>query len=274
MLRAIAEARGESMTSRRSRSLEAACISLCGAVLASITTPAGADPLAATRLDTARFGYAASAFVAPVGYGGRTGSLALGMITERERGDASIAVAASVGDPDRWLALDTAVVISSLSDRSLGQAGFGEEGSLAFKLHRNVGESTAVAIGSSAVPRWGGSVYRASNPAGHYVALSHAVPLGNQLLMLSGGAGQNVTNKNGNSDDLFGVDLFAALAWYPHHGLSLIGEYDGYCVNAALSVAPLFRWWPLTLTAGYVDLLSDHNRTPRLTLLASVAYAF
>jgi hypothetical protein len=214
-------------------------------------------------------GYASSAFTAPVAFGAGWGSVGAGVVGETKKQDMSMSVAAGLGDPVDWAGLDVAVVISSLSSSRLGESGFGEDGSVALKLHRTLGDYTSIAIGASAVGVWGTDIMHASNPAGHYLALSRAVFVGDHVLMLSGGAGHNVTNKNGNGDD-----VLASAAFYATHWLSFIAEYDGFGANAALSVAPLPRRLPVTLTAGLADLLEDHNTRPRIVLMAGIAYRF
>lgn len=233
------------------------------------TSGSASDSGSAITISALPRGYAASAFEAPVAFGGSWGSVGIGVTNERLNGDASVSVAAGLGNPDRYAGLDVAAVFSSLSDSDLGEGGLGDEGSFALKLHRNLGDYTAIAIGASAVSRWGGDLFRANNPAGHYVVITRAFWLGDPVLMLSGGAGHNVTNKNGNDNDVFG-----SAALYLTHWLSLIAEYDGFNVNAALSLAPLPQWLPLTLTCGYVDLLTDHNPDPRITIMAGLAYHF
>jgi len=242
---------------------------LLGATAASAAAPAdGATALALSGLPVA---YAAGSFESPVGFGGSWGSVGLGFLygPGSEGHDSSMALAVGFGDADEFAALDVATVISSLSASEGGDYGFGEEGSFAVKLHRNLGNYTSVAIGASAIGRWGGEVYMDKNPPGYYAAVSKAVFWGDRVLMLSGGAGHNVTNKTGN-----GFDVFGSLAVYLTPWLSLIAEDNGHYANAAISVAPLPFWLPLTITTGYVDLLSQHNAHPEWNIIAAVGYHF
>lgn len=240
----------------------------CAALLYGAAAQAldGATALAISPLPV---GYAAASLEAPVAFGAGWGSVGIGLVNARTNNDASLSIAAGLGNPDESLGLDVAAVLSSLSDSNLGEAGFGDEGSFAVKLHRNLGGYTAVAVGASAIGRWGGAVFEANNPAGHYLVATRAIFVGDQVLMLSGGAGHNVTNKNGNHNDVFG-----SAAFYLTHWLSVIAEYDGFNVNAAASVAPVPQWLPLTVTVGCVDLLTDNNPSPRLTIMAGLAYRF
>ncbi|MDB5972482.1 MAG: hypothetical protein JWQ90_4932 [Hydrocarboniphaga sp.] len=241
-----------------------------GASAALICGPAAAgDGATSLAMGPVPVGYAAASFESPVAFGASWGSVGIGMVTERQKGDASLSVAAGLGDPDESAGLDVAVVLSSLSDSSLGSGGFGDEGSFSIKLHRNLGGYTAIAAGASAVGQWGGSVFDANNPAGHYLAITRAVFVGEHVLMLSAGAGHNVSNKNGNDNDIFGSASF-----YLTHWLSVITEYNGFDTNAAVSVAPMAQWLPLTVTLGYVDLLSDHNSSPRFCVAAGLGFRF
>lgn len=213
-------------------------------------------------------GFAASAYTAPVALGGSWGSVGVGMIASQV-GDASVSVAAGLGSPEDWVGLDVTTVFSSLSHSNLGEYGFGEEGSFAFKLHRTLGNYTAVAIGASAVAPWGGILLHENNPAGHYVVITRALLSEHHVLMLSGGAGHNVVNKNGNGNGIFG-----SAAYYPRHWISAIAEYDSFAVNSAVSIAPLSQWIPLTVTVGLYDLLEQHNKTPQLTGMVGLGFHF
>lgn len=214
-------------------------------------------------------GYAASAFTAPVAFGAGWGSLGIGSVMETSKKDASVSIAAGVGDPSTLIGLDVATVLSSLSSSSLGEGGLGDDGSFAIKLHKNLGHYTSVAIGASGVGVWGGELMHQNNPAGHYAAISRAVFVGRHVLMLSAGAGHNVTNKNGN-----GTDVFGSAAFYLTHWFSLIAEYDGLMVNTAVSVSPLARWIPLTISIGAADLATQNNSKPRGMVSAGLAYHF
>lgn len=244
---------------------------MLGYLVFSNTALAEASPdTAALSASTLARGFAASAFTSPVAFGSRWGSVGIGGVKTNENGDGSLSAAVGLGDPSDWIGLDVATVFSSLSSSRNSSEGFGDAGSFAIKLHRDLGNYTSIAIGGSGLGRWSDNPsFYANNPEGYYLALSKGLFLGNHVLMVSAGAGKNVTNKNGNSED-----VFMALSFYFTHWLSIIAEYDGYCGNSALSLAPFPSVLPLTITVGYVDLFEKHNETPRLNVTAGIGYHF
>ena len=239
-------------------------LALCAALVSGRLWAGPGDGATALTLSDLPVGYAAASFESPVAFGGGWGSVGLGFLYGPGPAghDSSLSVAAGLGDPDGFAGLDVAAVISSLSKTEGGPSGFGEDGSFTLKLHRNLGDYTAVAIGASAIGRWGGDVYMDNNPAGYYAAVTKAVFLGDHVLILSGGAGHN------------GFDVFGSASFYLTPWLSLIAEDNGYLANAAISVAPLPQWLPLTVTTGFVDLLSQHNDHPEWNIIAAIGYHF
>lgn len=224
-------------------------------------------------------GYAAASIQSPVAFGGSWGSVGVGMVGVKRaegRSDSSAAVALGLGDPDDFIGVDGAAVFSSLLDDDGSQEGFGDVGSFELKLHRNLGNYTAIAVGGTSLWSWGNDPgFERNNPEGYYGAVTHASFIGDHVLMLTGGIGKNPVNKPDNKGD-FGddIDLFGSAAYYMTTWSSLIAEYNGFLANLGFSVAPLPRWLPLTVTAGAADIFTQHNKNPRLVVAVSLGFQF
>ena len=194
----------------------------------------------------------AVALTAPTAYGADWGQffLALGGSNTRSSdvSDGSAALGMGVGNADS-LALEGMLSIISLTGDDYVQ-GFN------FKLHRRFTQDLAAAIGTENVFTSGGA---GKTPSSEYVAVS------GRLKTDLGGLGQlRLIGTVGVGNERFGVlknnpvrnegkEAFAALAWFPHEAVSLLGEYVGGQTNVGISVAPLGDY-PVVVTAVAYDL--------------------
>ena len=196
------------------------------------------------------------AFGSPVAFGAHWGDAGLGIggatlpKTASDDYDGSAGLVVGVGDADRFVGLETIINVISIRDE------FGDDGSVAFKLHTTLPGDAAIAVGIENTLRWGDA--RASESS-VFVAASKRfqLPAGDRSLPLAItlGLGDSRFNDPGES----GANLFGAIALIPHEQLSLIADYTGTGLNLGVSLAPL-RGIPLVISLGYVNV-TERNRS-------------
>jgi hypothetical protein len=216
-------------------------------------------------------GIAASAFQVPVAFGARWGSFGAGMFVESlddgvfpdDDVDGALGLAFGLGDPDKYLGLETAVAFTSLFADRGGDQGFGEAGAMSFKLHTNVPGYASFAVGVTDVARWGD----ASGASQHsfYGVGSKYFEVGDFDMVVNLGVG------DGSWSDNTGASVFGSGAFYFTPQISVIGEYTGRFINAAVSAAP-FPTWPFTITLGGTNLGGRFGLDPQLALGVGVGF--
>ncbi|HEX8695056.1 MAG TPA: hypothetical protein VF746_21775 [Longimicrobium sp.] len=194
-----------------------------------------------------------------VGYQGRT------RFTDQD--DAAVTAGLGLGDRNRYAGLE--LTLSSYS--TIRGGGPFETGGVGLKLHRAVGPWTGVAVGVENLASWGGSdagrsayavgthVFRLADPGDPFSALAATLGVGNGRFR--------------SEDDVFAdeetVNVFGALGLQVLEQVSLVGDWNGQDLFAAVSIAPL-RHVPLVINLGAADLTETAGDGPRF--IASVAY--
>ena len=139
---------------------------------------------------------------------------------------------------------------------------FFEALSFNFKLHRMLGEKTAIAFGTEHALRHGDTVF--PDESYQYVSVSHIFSLNadnpDNLMSvpITIGAGNGRFNKidgRGYEDTVSG---FASVGFIPHPQISLLAEWVGHQLNAGASFVP-FERWPVVITAGLLDLAEQND---------------
>jgi hypothetical protein len=203
--------------------------------------------------------YAGASFGSPTAFGADWGSVGLGVYAqtlpdeiEDEDVDGSAALVFGLGDANKYVGLETAVITSSLTDSAGSGDGFGEAGGLAFKLHTNVPGGAALAIGVIGTSRWG--VAEDTNESSVYANASKVFSIdtgsSRHALVATLGVGDGAFT---NDLDDSGVNVFGTLAFYITRQLSLIADHTGRFTNVGLSVAPI-NGIPLVATLGAVNV--------------------
>jgi hypothetical protein len=204
-------------------------------------------------------GYAGSAFGSPsafaLGWGGIGGGLYNQTLSHaNEPSDASAALSFGLGDAHRWVALDTSVTFATLSDSRGSKSGFGNVGALSFKLSRNIGPGTALAIGVLAASSWGFT--KTWEQPTYYFVGTHILPVstfaGHRPLVLSLGVATSGYETNDRTNQVR-TRPFGSAGFYFTRQFSIIADFTGRFANLGISVAPLARY-PVTLTLGAVNL--------------------
>lgn len=247
--------------------------------LASVDAQAATTQAAAATSGQAASSFAGASFGSPIAFGADWGSAGVGVFGQTlsksktgTRGDGSAGVAFGLGDADRYVGLETEVAIADLSTYNGNH--FGDGGSLGFKLHTNLPDGAAFAVGVTGTARWG--TEKPGNRASVYAVGTKIFKIGStspHALVVNVGIGdegfQELDENTGFGKS--GAGVFGSLAFYITPQISVIADYTGRFLNAGLSIAP-FKSYPLTLTLGGVNLTNRYDTDPQAA--ASISYGF
>lgn len=209
-------------------------------------------------------GYAGSAFGSPsafaLGWGGFGGGIYNQTLSDAsESSDASAALSFGLGNASQFLALETSVTFATLTRSKGSQSGFGNVGAFSFKLSRNVGQGTAIAMGVLAATSWG-FTKQWEQPT-YYLVGTHIFPVptfaGNRPLVLTLGVASSGYETNDRTHQVR-TRPFGSVGFYFTRQVSIIADYTGRFLNLGISVAPFARV-PVTLTLGAVNLNNADN---------------
>jgi hypothetical protein len=188
------------------------------------------------------------------GVGGQTDSAG------KHEVDGSALLGAGFGDPHRYIALEMAMNVVSLTE------GLGTDGNWSFKAHHTWSNRSALAIGVHEVGGWGDASETHSSTFAAYtrvLELSPETPKRPLTLALNVGIGNERFAAVGDDLGAFGS---VALSW--HRQSSVIADFNGRDLGIAVSAVPFYRI-PLVVTAGLVNLT---ERYADLEFAAGVGY--
>lgn len=274
--------------SSTSGTAEAADRRSCATVLAaSGVQPADAGPIdpravrrnrAALRLglgpDRVRLGPAASVSV-PTALGVDAGELFFGVAYQgrtryTQEDDGAAVIGVGVGSR-RVVALEAAVTTYS----TFRGAPF-ETGGVSFKLHRELPAQTSVAVGWENAILWGdsdddGSLYAVGSRVLN-LRPDPAAPFSTGVVSLGVGNGR-FRSEDDDAEGNETVNVFAAAGVRVNDPVSLVADWTGQDLNAAVSLTPLRRL-PLVITAGVADITGSAGDGARLILSLGYGLAF
>lgn len=221
-------------------------------------SPAGVPFVRTSRGPTISPGVA---LTAPTAFGAEWGDVFFGLGGNYDSGsiDGSGYIGFGAGNASELVGLEANMNFISASDD------FFEALSFNFKLHRMLGEKTAIAIGTEHTARHGDTVF--PDESYQYVSVSHVVSLNtdtpDQLMSvpITIGVGNGRFNqidepaRNGYEDTVSG---FASIGFIPHPQISFLAEWVGHQFNAGASFVP-FERWPVVVTAGLLDLAEQND---------------
>lgn len=195
------------------------------------------------------------AFGSPTAYGAGWGQVFAGIggqtVDEPNSDvDGSALVGFGIGDPNRYIGLEAAINIVSLTNR------FGDAGSWGFKVHHTFADRSALAVGLADVGGWGDAK---ETDATTYVAYSRVLELepGSPKRPLALAWNVGVGNESVAEPDAdIGVFGSVALAW--HRQASVIADFDGRDLGLGVSGVPFYRI-PLVVTAGLVNVTGRYE---------------
>lgn len=246
--------------------------------LASVDAQAQVSTTQATTAQAASAmrGFAGASFTAPIAFGAGWGAAGVGLYGQTidsadEDFDGALGIAFGLGDPDKYVGLETQVAVSSITGAN--DSDFGENGDFGFKLHTNLPGDAAFAVGVVGVAPWGknddpvpGTGKKAVESSAYAVG-SKVFALGTNPLVVSLGIGDEFFN----DPDEDGANVLGSVAFYFTRRISVIGEYTGRFANAAVSVAPFDRA-PLTISLGAVNIGEEHGGDTEFA--GSISYGF
>ncbi len=197
-----------------------------------------------------------------VGFQGRT--------RYTETSDGAIAAGMGFGDARTAVGLDVGVAIFNLSDS------FGDRGSVSFKLHRQLPNDFAVAVG------WQNAIVWGSTDAGNSVygvvskmfRLEENVEKPFSRIYLSAGIGSGQYRSEfdiNNGDGTIG--FFGSAAVRVAEPLNAIAEWSGQDLTLGLSFVP-FRNLPLVITPAITDITGNAGDGARFILGIGYGFSF
>lgn len=239
------------------------------AVAAALVT-ANAQGAAISVPQSAPNSYAGATFGSPMAFGADWGTVGIGVfgqtlpdsfngtkVDNDEDVDGSAALVFGLGDADKYVGLETAIVTTSLTGSgdltgNDDSDEFGESGGLSFKLHTNVPGGAALAIGVIGTGRWGEAEDNNESSVYANATKVFSIDTGSRkhALVANIGVGDGSFTSGFNDD---GVNVFGSLAFYITRQFSLIADHTGRFTNLAASAAPI-RGIPLVVTVGAVNV--------------------
>lgn len=256
----------------------AATLALNAIAVACATANAQGSPAVPQSAPNA---YAGASFGSPIAFGADWGSVGVGAYAQtldddffgdKEDFDGSAALVFGLGDADKYVGLETAIITSSITDSRGSGDGFGEAGGLGFKLHTNLPGGAAMAIGVIGTSRWGSA--EDGNESSVYANASKVFSIDTgarkHALVANIGIGDGGF-KSSNLDD--GVNVFGSLAFYVTRQLSLVVDQTGRFTNLGVSAAP-FRGFPVVVTLGAVNVGERFGSSAQLGGTIGYTYSF
>jgi hypothetical protein len=224
--------------------------------------------------------FAGASFGSPIAFGADWGSVGVGLFGQTlnkgitgARGDGSAGVAFGLGDADRYVGLETEV---SIADLGYNRAHFGDGGALGFKLHTNLGNGAAFAVGVTGTARWG--TEKTADRASVYAVATKVFKIGSSsphALVLNVGIGdegfQELDRTTGRGKS--GAGVFGSAAFYIAPQVSIVADYTGRFLNAGISFAP-FKSQGLTVTLGGVNLTNRYDSKPQAAMTLGYGFHF
>jgi len=207
------------------------------------------------------------AFGSPTGYGANWGDIFVGgalasrSSSTNSAADGSLVAGFGIGDADKYVGLETAIAIISMN---INDGDFGDDGNVAFKLHRNLPHNFAIALGAQNLGRWGNAHNEKETfyASGTKVFILRPDSANNMPLFVTVGVGNGVYRRQANqsvrvSNDHYGA--FGSIAWHFVPRSGLVADYSAEKLNLGASIAP-FNQLPVTMTVGALDVTGRNSK--------------
>ncbi|MGQ0622745.1 MAG: hypothetical protein ACT4QA_23050 [Panacagrimonas sp.] len=214
--------------------------------------------------------YAGASFGSPIAFGADWGTVGIGVfgqtlpdefngieVDTKDDVDGSAALFFGLGDADKYVGLEVAVVSSSLTgsgdtSSSPDPDEFGEAGGISLKLHTNLPGGAAVGFGVTGTGRWGESEDQNTSSVFANASKVFAIDTGStkHALVLTVGVGDGMFTDDIAED---GINVFGSAAFYLTRQYSFIVDHTGRFTNIGVSAAP-FNAVPVTVTVGAVNV--------------------
>jgi hypothetical protein len=192
---------------------------------------------------------------------------------KRDKEGGSAAVGFGLGDSQELVGLETVYNIISLTPSR-----FASNGSFDFKLHRQIGRWSSIAVGwENAInygPEAGGTEPTYYGAMGTVIPLRPNNPDNPMLLGISGGVGDGrFRSISDQIDDKNGLNAFGSIGLQVISNAAMIVEWSGPGLNVGVSYVP-FTAFPLFLSATAIDVSDTTGFGTRYAVSASVGFNF
>ena len=200
----------------------------------------------------------------PSAYGKSWGSASVGLgLQTRTRftnsADGVFGIGFGLGDAQRWVGLDVGVTVTDLLETP------GADGTVSFKLHRQLPGDFNIAVGVQNAIAWG-NTDGGTSPYGVVTKLfrlqkSTETPFSQLYVSVGVGSGQ-FRSELDIQNDRNSIDAFGSIAVRVVEPVSAIAEWTGQDLTVGLSVVP-FQNLPLVITPAVTDITGtsgDGNR--------------
>lgn len=216
-----------------------------------------------------------SAYGASFGQAYIGGGLLFPLDEDKDRVDGSLSVGFGLGNAAKSVGLEVNVNITSVGGGD--SFDFGDSGGVGFKLHKYLGDGTAVAIGWSNPIKWG-DVSKAKDTVYGVVTKSFLVqpdnPNNKLPLTVSVGLGSGAFRSKGAIvADENAVNLFAGLGLRVIPEVSLVSSWTGNRLNMGASFAP-FKKMPIVINTIFTDVTSNFDTGLGFALSAGYSFQF
>ncbi|HYW21530.1 MAG TPA: hypothetical protein VE956_19955 [Nodularia sp. (in: cyanobacteria)] len=216
-----------------------------------------------------------SAYGASFGQAYIGGGLFFPLDQNKDRNDGSLSVGFGLGNPVDSVGLEVNIDITSVGGGP--RFDFGDSGGVGFKLHRYLGDGTAVAVGWSNPIKWG-DVTSAKDTI--YGVFTKSFPLqpdnrkNNLPLTVSLGLGTgDFSSKGALEADKNAVNLFGGLGLRLIPQASLVSSWTGSVLNIGGSFAP-FKMTPIVINAIITDVTGNLDTGVGLSISAGYGFQF
>ncbi|MDB9371824.1 hypothetical protein [Nodularia sphaerocarpa] len=215
-----------------------------------------------------------SAYGASLGQAYIGGGLFFPLDQDKDRNDGSMSVGFGLGNPVDSVGLEVNIDITSVGGGP--SFDFGDSGGVGFKLHRYLGDGSAVAVGWSNPIKWG-DVTRAKDTI--YGVFTKSFPLQpdnpNDLrLTVSLGVGTGEFSSKGALEaDENSLNFFGGLGLRVIPQASLVSSWTGNILNIGGSFAP-FKDTQIVINAIITDVTSNFDTGLGLSVTAGYGFRF
>jgi hypothetical protein len=219
----------------------------------------------------------------PSAFGANWGDVSVGAgLIDREgsaptspnaRAGGSAAISFGVGDSSEYFGLETTYNIISLTPSR-----FASNGSFDFKLHKNLGNLTAIAVGwDNAInygPEAGGTESSVYGVISKLFVLKPGDPENPMVLGFSAGVGGGGFRPfNDQINRVGSIGVFGSVGIQALSNIALSATWTGQTMNFGVSYVP-FRDIPFTLTAVAVDAFNNTEFKTRYLLGGGFSFKF
>jgi hypothetical protein len=186
--------------------------------------------------------------------------------------DGSVSVGFGLGDAKNFVALETIATSYSTFRR-----GFGNQGSLSFKLHKALGDNFAIAGGYENAILWGTGADGGQTGYGVASLVLNPNPnlgfFSNTTVSIGAGAGRFrnvVDNRTGKNS----YNLFGSIGTRLSPNFSLIADWNGQDLSVGLPIAIPLGGTTLQVVPSLVDLVNQETGGSRFVVNAGLGFQF